>query len=125
MFAKEAQWVHCPICGSKTKTKIYEDTILIRFPLYCPVCKRETRIDAKVDKQKTSKPFGFEVFSGGVGGIRTLDTVLPYTRFPVVLVMTSSILLHEAAVGVVPDSSFIIHHKSENVKHEFQKNLKI
>ena len=30
---------------------------------------------------------------GGVGGIRTLGTLLTYTRFPVVLVMTASIPL--------------------------------
>ena len=31
---------------------------------------------------------------GGVGGIRTLGRLLTVTRFPVVLVMTSSIPLH-------------------------------
>ena len=45
-------------------------------------------------KQKSPKPFGFEDFSGGVGGIRTLGRLLTVTRFPVVLVMTSSIPLH-------------------------------
>ena len=34
------------------------------------------------------------LFAGGAGGIRTLGTLLTYTRFPVVPVMTSSILLH-------------------------------
>ena len=34
------------------------------------------------------------VLSGGVGGIRTLGPLLTATRFPVVLVMTTSILLH-------------------------------
>ena len=38
-------------------------------------------------------------FSGGAGGIRTLGTLLTYTRFPVVLVMTSSILLHRRALS--------------------------
>ena len=38
-------WVHCPICGGKTRTKVYEDTVLIQFPLYCPKCKKEVRID--------------------------------------------------------------------------------
>ena len=33
-------------------------------------------------------------FFGGVGGIRTLGPLLTATRFPVVLVMTTSILLH-------------------------------
>lgn len=31
---QSSHWVHCPICGAKTKTKVNEDTILIRFPLY-------------------------------------------------------------------------------------------
>ena len=31
---------------------------------------------------------------GGVGGIRTLGTLMRYTRFPIVLVMTASIPLH-------------------------------
>ena len=42
---KESFWVTCPVCGSKTKTKVYEDTILLKFPLFCPVCKNITTID--------------------------------------------------------------------------------
>lgn len=34
-------WVHCPICTRKTRTKIYMNTVLINYPLYCPKCKRE------------------------------------------------------------------------------------
>ena len=33
------QWVMCPVCGNKTRTKIRKDTKLINFPLYCPKCK--------------------------------------------------------------------------------------
>lgn len=40
----ESRWIHCPHCGSKTRTKVYEDTVLIKFPLYCPKCKEEFRI---------------------------------------------------------------------------------
>ena len=40
----KARWVHCPICHGKTRTKVYEDTVLIKFPLYCYICKKETRI---------------------------------------------------------------------------------
>ena len=29
------------MCHGKTKLKITEDTVLLNFPLYCPVCKRE------------------------------------------------------------------------------------
>nr|WP_207751864.1 cysteine-rich KTR domain-containing protein [Mordavella massiliensis] len=35
----------CPVCGSKTRLQIREDTILRNFPLYCPKCKQETLID--------------------------------------------------------------------------------
>ena len=34
-----------PICGGKTRTKVYEDTVLVNFPLYCPKCKREFKVD--------------------------------------------------------------------------------
>ncbi len=39
------QWIKCPVCGGKTRTKIYADIVLIKFPLFCPKCKKETRID--------------------------------------------------------------------------------
>ena len=39
------EWVYCPICGSKTRNKIREDTILKNYPLYCPKCKQETLIE--------------------------------------------------------------------------------
>jgi len=38
-------WVRCPFCDSKTKTKVYPDTVLLNFPLFCPKCKRETKIN--------------------------------------------------------------------------------
>ena len=51
---------------------------------------RQERISLKNDKFLSK----LVVFHGGAGGIRTLGTLLTYTRFPVVPVMTSSILLH-------------------------------
>lgn len=48
-------WVHCPICGSKTRTKVFADTVLIKFPLYCPRCKKEIRIDVVQLKMVISK----------------------------------------------------------------------
>ena len=39
------EWILCPFCGSKTRLKIRDDTVLENFPLYCPHCKQETRID--------------------------------------------------------------------------------
>ena len=38
-------WIRCPDCGGKTRTKVYGDTVLINFPLYCLKCKKENRID--------------------------------------------------------------------------------
>jgi len=43
----EIQWILCPVCNSKTRTKILQNTELIQFPLFCPKCKHETIINAK------------------------------------------------------------------------------
>ena len=40
----EKQWVHCPVCNGKARIMINEDTMLYRFPLFCPHCKQETII---------------------------------------------------------------------------------
>lgn len=40
----ESHWLVCPCCKSKTKTKVYEDTVLIKYPLFCQKCKAEYRI---------------------------------------------------------------------------------
>ena len=42
-----SEWVRCPVCGNKTRTRIRKDTELINFPLYCPKCKQETLINVK------------------------------------------------------------------------------
>ena len=41
------QWVHCPICGGKTRTKIREDTEAKNLIVFCPKCKRESVVDIK------------------------------------------------------------------------------
>ena len=41
------QWVVCPVCSNKTRTKVRKDTELINFPLYCPKCKKENLINVK------------------------------------------------------------------------------
>lgn len=48
-------WIPCPICKGKTRTKVYEDTVLIKYPLYCPKCKNETIIDVVNLKMVLSK----------------------------------------------------------------------
>lgn len=52
---KNSLWIHCPNCGGKTRTKVYEDTVLIKFPLYCPKCKNETLVDVVQLKMVISK----------------------------------------------------------------------
>lgn len=48
-------WVRCPVCNGKTRIKVYQDTVLVRFPLYCPKCKKETLIDVVKLKMVLSK----------------------------------------------------------------------
>ncbi|MDL2249661.1 cysteine-rich KTR domain-containing protein [Lachnospiraceae bacterium OttesenSCG-928-J05] len=43
----ETYWIYCPICNSKTRDRLRRDTILIKFPLYCPKCKQETIVEAE------------------------------------------------------------------------------
>ena len=43
---EDKQWILCPVCGSKTRLQIREDTILRNFPLYCPKCKQEREFTA-------------------------------------------------------------------------------
>ena len=52
---ENSQWVYCPICGNKARTKVYEDTVMFNFPLYCPKCKTEVRVDIKQLKMTVSK----------------------------------------------------------------------
>lgn len=51
----EARWVHCPSCGGKTRTKVYDDTVMFKFPLYCPKCKKEIKVDVLQLKMAVSK----------------------------------------------------------------------
>ncbi len=44
---KATEWIHCPVCGNKTRLKIRVDTELKNFPLYCPKCRKESLIEAK------------------------------------------------------------------------------
>lgn len=44
---RRTEWILCPVCGSKTRLKVREDTQLKNLPLYCPKCRRETLIEAK------------------------------------------------------------------------------
>ncbi len=37
------EWILCPICRSKTRNRIREDTVLKNYPLYCPKCRECAR----------------------------------------------------------------------------------
>jgi len=39
-----SKWVRCPVCQGKTRVKVYKETVLLQFPLYCPKCRKETMI---------------------------------------------------------------------------------
>lgn len=41
------QWIICPICENKTRDRIRKDTLMEKYPLYCPKCKRVTLINVK------------------------------------------------------------------------------
>lgn len=45
MDANTAEWIRCPVCGSKTRDKMRKNTILKNFPLFCPKCKQENLIN--------------------------------------------------------------------------------
>ena len=51
----ESFWIHCPVCGAKTRTRVYVNTVLIKFPLFCPKCKKEIFVDVVQLKMVPSK----------------------------------------------------------------------
>ena len=44
---EKTEWILCPVCGSKTRDKIREDTVLRNYLLYCPKCRQESLIEAE------------------------------------------------------------------------------
>lgn len=52
-------WVHCPMCGGKTKTKVKRATRMYFFPLFCPKCKQESIVDVENMVLRLSKE-GYE-----------------------------------------------------------------
>ena len=45
---KEIQvFLLCPFCHRKTRTIVNADTELIKFPLFCPKCRREVIVNVK------------------------------------------------------------------------------
>lgn len=37
---EQNSWLKCPFCESKTRVQVRRDTVLEKFPLYCPKCKQ-------------------------------------------------------------------------------------
>ncbi|HFD6749708.1 TPA: cysteine-rich KTR domain-containing protein [Enterococcus faecium] len=52
---RHSKWLYCPICKSKTRTKIRNDTVIKNFPLYCPKCKRESLVNVTKFKVEVIK----------------------------------------------------------------------
>ena len=48
-------WILCPVCGNKTRLKIFDKTKIEYFPLFCPKCKQETLINVKYGIVNTIK----------------------------------------------------------------------
>ena len=56
---QDSLWIRCPTCNSKTRTKVYEDTVLLYFPLFCPKCKKEYVINVvQLKMQVSNEPDG-------------------------------------------------------------------
>ena len=51
----DRDWIYCPICNSKTRVQIQEETVMKRFPLFCPRCKKETLIGDKCESKNNSE----------------------------------------------------------------------
>lgn len=45
MSGEEFRRLPCPVCGNLTHIKVYHNTVLLKFPLFCSKCKKETIID--------------------------------------------------------------------------------
>ena len=43
----DTNWLLCPRCQNKTRVKVKKDTILEKFPLFCPKCKLDVIVNVK------------------------------------------------------------------------------
>ena len=55
-MSNKTKWVHCPICGNKTRLQLRADTELKNFPLYCPKCKKQSLIDDGISGVTMNRP---------------------------------------------------------------------
>lgn len=42
---KKDHWIVCPLCQRNLQIKVYEDTVLLNFPVYCGSCQKEMIIN--------------------------------------------------------------------------------
>lgn len=42
---EKPQWVLCPRCKGKTRIMVVRETVIRKFPLFCPKCKLEMLVD--------------------------------------------------------------------------------
>ena len=47
MSQNSRKWIRYPACGNKTRIKVQCDTVLYRFPLFCPKCRQENLINVE------------------------------------------------------------------------------
>lgn len=42
---QKAYWIPCPACKELSDVKVYEDTVLLKFPFYCPKCNQKSTVN--------------------------------------------------------------------------------
>ena len=50
MLQQEVEWILCPCCKGKTRTQVIDETVLEKFPLFCPKCKHTFLVSVKDKK---------------------------------------------------------------------------
>lgn len=38
-------WIPCPVCKELSDIKVYEDTVILKFPFYCPKCNQKSTVN--------------------------------------------------------------------------------
>ena len=50
MADRKVEWILCPHCKGKTRIQVLDETVLEKFPLFCPKCKRTYIVSVKDKK---------------------------------------------------------------------------
>ena len=43
----QKEWLLCPTCKNKTRTRLRQDTTLLNLLLFCPKCKQEILVNVR------------------------------------------------------------------------------